>query len=338
MILLTTSDYLPQLGGLSTFTKNIEIVLNELKIDYELFHWKNYQEIEKFDAHKLAGYSHIINIHPQFSWMSNSNHEHMINFIHGSEILMTSPNPIKKLFKKINKKYYFQKLSRSNLNIFISEATLGKAQNAGFKIDYSRDLILHNCIDTKDSSFVKKDILGHLVFSCIVRNVPHKNLVGSLRFCEIVSEITGKSVELIVPKNSMIHSQKIKITELSDSSDNQRDEAYRLAHFNLLLSEDHSSKGFFEGFGLTVLEAGRFGTPSIVMNTGGLPEAVHHAETGWVINAIDKEAIANLFSRENEARYQQMRIDCYNHTIRSHSLNEYAKILRVILQEVRGAA
>lgn len=337
MILLTTSDYFPKIGGLSTFTRNIESVLKELKLEYKLFHWKNYKEIKKISNEELSQYSHIINIHPQFSWLSDSNQEKMINFIHGSEILMTSPNIVKRIYKKVNKEKYFKKLSKSYLNIFISEATLTKASAVGFDVDYSRDLILHNCINLQDAQFVKREIKNNYIFSCIVRNVAHKNLSGSLKFCEMVAETTGREVELIVPKNSKLTSSKIKVRELNGTSDSERDEAFKMSHYNLLLSLDHSRSGFFEGFGLTVLESAKFGTPSIVMNSGGLPEAVHHGETGWVVDDVSSATVQNIFTRENESQYGQMTIDCYGHTLRSHSLNEYAKLLELIFMQ-RGVA
>jgi glycosyltransferase involved in cell wall biosynthesis len=337
VILLTTSDYFPKLGGLSTFTQNIESVLQELKLDYNLFHWTSYKDIQNLPESELAKYSLIINIHPQFSWFSNSGHRKMINFIHGSEILMTSPNLFKKIYKKINKYKYFDKIGRTYLNIFISEATLSKAESIGFKTDYSRDLVLHNCIDMKDAQFIHKEIQGKLSFSCIVRNVAHKNLSGSLKFCEFVALVTGREVELIVPNGSGLSSSKIEIRELIGADNIERDIAYKLSHYNLLLSQDHSNKGFFEGFGLTVLEAAKFGTPSIVMNSGGLPEAVHHGETGWVIDEISLETVQSIFSKENEKKYYQMAVDCFGHTLRSHSLQEYTKILEIISMQ-KGVA
>lgn len=332
MILLTTSDYFPKLGGLSTFTKNIENVLSELKLEYELFHWNSYKDIEQYSG-DLSKYQLIINIHPQFSWLSHSHHEKMINFIHGSEILMTSPSFIKKIYKRINKTRYFEKISKSYLNLFISEATLFKASAAGLSIDYSRDLILHNCIDTGDAQFIRKEVQNKISFSCIARNVAHKNLAGSLKFCELVSSATGKMVELTVPKGTNMSSSKVTVVELQNADNDERDNAYKKSHYNLLLSHDHSAQGFFEGFGLTVLEAARFGTPSIVMNSGGLPEAVHHGKTGWIIDEVSPEAIQNIFTAENESKYQQMAIDCYGHTIDSHSLSVYTLFFEKVFMQ-----
>jgi glycosyltransferase involved in cell wall biosynthesis len=337
LILVTTSDYFPKLGGLSSFTENIVKVLKESALPFDLFHWKKYQDIQDYSHDELAKYSLIINIHPQFAWLSDSHHGKMINFVHGSEILMRSPNPVKHIFKRVQRKKYFSKIENCFLNIFISEATHLKAVVEGFKTDYSRDLILHNCIDTNSSQFIKKDITGKLVFSCIVRNVPHKNLLGSVNFCEIVSDLTGQQVELLVPKNSQVTSDKIKIIELKSADDNERDNAYKAAHFNLLLSLDHSSRGFFEGFGLTVLEAAKFGTPSIVMNTGGLPEAVHQGETGWVIEEVSVDSVKTVLSKFDEVNYQKMAIECFKHTTHSHSLNEYSRLFEAIYTQ-RGVA
>ncbi len=119
--MITTSDYLPQIGGLSTFTENMEKTLKELCLEYEVFHWKKYTDIKL--SPDLKKYDYILNVHPQFAWLAESSHEKMINFIHGSEILMTSPNLLKRMFKQFKKREYFSKLEESYLNIFISRAT-----------------------------------------------------------------------------------------------------------------------------------------------------------------------------------------------------------------------
>jgi glycosyltransferase involved in cell wall biosynthesis len=336
LILITTSDYLPQLGGLSTFTIQIEKSLQDLGLSYEIFHWKNFEEINQH-SNNFSKYSLIINIHPQFAWLTKTGHEKMINFIHGSEILMTSPNIFKKFYKTINKSKFFKKLEACHLNVFISKATQQKAVGLGYSLDYSRDIVFHNCIDTSDAKFVKKEIRNDLTFSCIARNVPHKNLQGTLEFCEMVKKITGRNVELIVSAGIGLTSSEIKITRLISSSNEERDEAYQRSHFNLLLSLDHSKRGFYEGFGLTVLEAGRFGTPSIVMNSGGLPEAVHHGETGWVIPIVSENAVKEIFNRKSEYHYYKMAIDCFEHTRQSHSLNEYNRFLEMIASYRRTA-
>ena len=90
------------------------------------------------------------------------------------------------------------------------------------------------------------------------------------------------------------------------------------------MSLDHSHLGFYEGFGLTVLESALFGVPSIVYDTGGLPEAVHHLETGIVLPSQSKMTHIELITPWlNEFNYQKLSRGCYQHTLESHSLREY---------------
>lgn len=338
MILVTTSDYYPQLGGLATFTVNMEKILKDFNLEYEVFHWKKFQEINQFDQSKLSKFSLIINIHSQFCWQSGIYHPKMINFVHGSEALITSPNFFKKLYKIFNKKIYYNRLEKSYFNVFISEATLKKTIANGYKSDYSRDLIIHNCIDLTDAKFTEKKIDDKtLVFSCIVRDVPHKNLQGSVKFCELLKKVTNKNIELIVPQKTNIHSETILITKLGSENNTSRNEAYQRSHFNLLLSKDHSNIGFYEGFGLTVLEAAKFGTPSVVFSSGGLPEAVHHLKTGWVISEISEKAVNSFVNTLNNAAYGKMSNDCFTHTMSSHSLNEYGKLIKILLKTSEAA-
>lgn len=331
LILLTTSDYFPKLGGLSTFTWNVEKTLRKMNLEYKLFHWESYKEIINFSDQELKKYDLIINIHPQFAWMSKNSHEKMINFFHGSEILLTSSSLLKKIAKRLCKKRYLKKLEASNFNVFISEFTFNKINQVGHKRDYSRDIIVHNCIDTKNAEYTPRKIGEKIVFSCIVRNVPHKNLEGTVHFCEMVAQITGKKIELLVPLGTDIFSDKVQILKLKDLSEECRNQAYKEAHYNLLLSKDESKKGYFEGFGLTVLEAASFGTPSIVLDSGGLKEAVHHGETGWVLNEISREEIGFIFQKHDMEKYDEMSRESFNHVMNSHTLREYENLFKLFV-------
>jgi glycosyltransferase involved in cell wall biosynthesis len=337
VILLTTSDYYPKLGGLSTFTSNIETVLQNLGKEYEVFHWKNRLDIKNISTEKMQSYSHIINIHPRFCWEHPFSHLKTINFIHGSEILMTSPNIFKKFVKIIRRKKSFSKLEESFFNIFISEITFKKSISIGLSANYGRDIVLHNCIDIKEAEKIEKNISSDWVMSCIVRNAQHKNLPGTIKFCEVLKKLTNKNIELIVPRGTKLTSNIIKITQLESDTIQCRNEAYKRSHFNLLLTLDNSKDGFYEGFGLTVLEAAIYGTPSLVLDSGGLPEAVHHKKTGWVLKNLDLESINDLILNMTNSNYKEMADNCYKHTISSHSLNEYTRFFKNCVFET-GAA
>lgn len=328
-VLLTTPDYPPKLGGLSTFTLGIEKSLNHLGIAYDLLHWQSIGELKKASLKKK--YDVGLHIHFMGSHYLNRYCREHINFFHGSEILFTSPHPLKRLYKSLSKWFFLRRLEKARYNIAISEFTLKKIESLGLKIDYSRDLIFHNCLDFKGQ---KELILKSLEdstwnFVCVARDVPHKNLEGAYRLCLEAAKATGKDIIFYSPKE-FPHHPMVKSIAIADMSDEKRDDLYKRAHFNLLLSLDHSKRGFYEGFGLTVLEAGRFATPSIVSPYGGLPEACHHNQTGWVIPLKEKN-YHQFFKFIDNDQYQRIATQCYQHTIQSHHGGLYDNLLKGVL-------
>ena len=196
--------------------------------------------------------------------------------------------------------------------------------------DYSRDLVIHNGIEIKNVNSIIKKLDSKIVFTCIARNVPHKNIAGAIRFCELYSAFTDKKVQMILPGGVEASSSQIEIVNLKNSTDEVRNAAYLKAHFNLLLSLDHSHLGFYEGFGLTTLEAAQFSVPSVVLNTGGLPEAVHHMKTGWVLSKIDEDEIEQFLEYFDDVNYKKVCIEAYRHTKESHSLESYKLFFKMI--------
>ena len=49
-----------------------------------------------------------------------------------------------------------------------------------------------------------------------------------------------------------------------------------------------------EGFGLSYVEAAKFGIPSIAGNSGGAKEAIIHNNTGWCANTQDNEELTSI--------------------------------------------
>ena len=101
----------------------------------------------------------------------------------------------------------------------------------------------------------------------------------------------------------------------------------------MLLSLDHSSEGFIEGFGLTVLEAGKFGTPSLVLGTGGLSESCHHKVTGWVFNNFSKEELDEFVNKMSPSFYEEISKNVYEHTLNYHGLDEYKPLMRSLCEK-----
>lgn len=328
-VLLTTPDYPPKLGGLSTLTKSVERSLKRLGLSYDVFVWENLGALKKSESIDKE-YPIVINIHFFGCHFLKRFGKKHINFLHGTEILFTSPNPVKSAIKKIFKPFFIKSLSQSHLNIFISSFTLDLTAKRGLEIAYDRDIVFPNCIDVTNQQYLNKSLNDDsLKVICVARDVPHKNISSALYFAEELGKKFKKEVTLYVTKE-LPSRPLVSVVNIANISDQERDRLMEEAHFNLLLSLDHSNKGFVEGFGLTVLEAGKLGTPSVVSPYGGLPEACHHKKTGWVSKPTRK-GFENLLNQINEENYQKIRKTCFDHTLNYHSEENYDSLFSSLL-------
>ena len=65
-----------------------------------------------------------------------------------------------------------------------------------------------------------------------------------------------------------------------------------LAASDLYLMPSYQAGKSLEGFGISYIEAAKFGVPSIAGNIGGAPEAVLNEVTGWCVDGSDAKEIA----------------------------------------------
>ncbi|MBC7430402.1 MAG: glycosyltransferase family 4 protein [Bacteriovorax sp.] len=334
MILITTPDYLPRLGGLTTLTLDLEKVLNALGIKYEVFHWSSQSEIISYPNQNLEKYKLIINVHFLFGYFKKKLQGKMINIIHGSEVMFSSPIWWKRIVKKALRAKMIAHLESCQTNLFISEFTFNLMTKFSYKTNYGRDVVYHNGIDTASSAFISKDLNSAEVikFVCIARDVKHKNLAGCVKLCEMAQDKLNKKVQLTLPKDAHYTSSKISIVNLNSQSEEDKNKAYADAHFNLLLSSYDPTNGFMEGFGLTVLESAVYSAPSIVMRSGGLTDSVHENETGWVMNHINTQELSDIFDNKILKDYERVSKKCFDHTTSSHRLSEWGRIFGSICE------
>ncbi|MGB0453973.1 MAG: glycosyltransferase [Bacteriovoracaceae bacterium] len=328
--LLTTSDYLPKLGGLTSYTLNFEKVFKDLEIDYELLNWKE----RKIEASKLDEFQMIFNVHylgGYFLKLSKTDVPYA-NFIHGSEILFTSPNPLKKFVKRLLKRPQLDYLENAKYNFFISAFTYEKLCSLGYRPNYARDIILPNCIETSHSEFHKKTLEKEVIkVCCIARDVPHKNIDGVITFCELLQEISEKEVELTL--SATRKSSKLTIHSLEEMTDEKREQVYKESHLNLLLSLDHSHLGFYEGFGLSILEGNCYGVPGVVFRSGGLSENVHDQYNGIVLDSIDRTTVSHTWEILKNS-YENLSKNAFDHVKKEHGLDRYKDLVKMLLREI----
>lgn len=86
-----------------------------------------------------------------------------------------------------------------------------------------------------------------------------------------------------------------------------------------------------EGWGLTVLEAGAYGTPSIVYNSPGLVDAVDYGKAGYLCEHKNIDSLYNamLSVINNKQKYEKIRNNAYEFSIKfnwKHTSEAFQKI------------
>ena len=80
-----------------------------------------------------------------------------------------------------------------------------------------------------------------------------------------------------------------------------------LRQSDLFVMPSYQKGNSVEGFGISYIEAARFGLPAIAGNAGGAREAVMDGETGWCVDATDTEAMRRAFSEAFTSREELSR-------------------------------
>ncbi|MDD5467209.1 MAG: glycosyltransferase family 4 protein [Anaerolineales bacterium] len=93
-------------------------------------------------------------------------------------------------------------------------------------------------------------------------------------------------------------------------SDEELHRCYREASLFVLTPQPGvgPDKYHFEGFGLVYLEAGAYGLPVVASRVGGVPDAVRHAETGFLVEPDDVSGLAGAIVQllDNVALWRSM--------------------------------
>lgn len=79
-------------------------------------------------------------------------------------------------------------------------------------------------------------------------------------------------------------------------SEDNLPELYRASDLFVLCTRESRAAQEVEGFGLVFLEAQACGTPVVGTRTGGIPDAIHGGDGGWLIAQGDVAALARILS------------------------------------------
>ena len=81
------------------------------------------------------------------------------------------------------------------------------------------------------------------------------------------------------------------------ATDEELPDLYALADLFVMASRERENESDVEGFGIVFLEAAACGKPVVGGRSGGIPEALVHGETGWLVDPSDPAQIAEAIVR-----------------------------------------
>jgi len=225
-------------------------------------------------------------------------------YIHGLDFLESKVNPLKfKLLKKI--------LQHASKIICNSNYTQSVVKESGF--DENRIIVIHPGIPktnpsldlNKTETINKYNLKGKFVLITVGRLVKrkgHDKVIQSLK--EIIK--INKDIKYIVCGNGperenlemMVKEGNLEnyVTFVGDIERGELETIYSVADLFIMLNREIKETGDVEGYGIVFLEAGIYGLPVIGGNNGGVPDAVLHGETGFLIDSLNDEEIVKTIS------------------------------------------
>jgi phosphatidylinositol alpha-1,6-mannosyltransferase len=106
-----------------------------------------------------------------------------------------------------------------------------------------------------------------------------------------------------------------------------------------MISRSIPDTGDIEGFGIVYLEANLLKKPVIAGDSGGVPDAVVHGQTGLLVDPTDSQAVAVALITllQDRALAQQLGQQGYDRVVTEFSSDAAAEKVYARLQAVWGA-
>lgn len=231
------------------------------------------------------------------SWKSVNavpkNFTNIVVFAHGQEYLN---------FSKYKRRIYTS-LSRTKFLIASSNYTLGLIKQ-NWDISTLKSNVIYPTYHIKkepiNNKIQNRNEVVKIVSICRIEK--RKGLMESLKALKIISEkgykfswnIIGVGPQLNELKNLCVNLKiKNNVVFHGKINENNIKETF-LRESDIFLMPSYQDNLSIEGFGLTYIEAAKFGLPSIAGITGGAPEAVINKKTGWCVDPLDQHSLINV--------------------------------------------
>ena len=370
-IVISTQCFPPVIGGMENlmnglaknlYKKKFNIfvfadgknLIDEEKYDknlkYEIVRYRGLKIIRKrrksIDIKKFLNFKKNINSIFCDSWKSAENliknkvikNEKIFCLAHGNDVLVNK-NIIKR--KRIRKTF-------SKINYVIANSYFTKKKITDLGIKSSKVGVIYPGIerfyfDSKKSknTFQKyknfKPIL--LTIARLEKRKNHLNIIYAIKelikdFKNLLYFIAGDGPEM---KNisKLIHKLNLKknLKILGKVDDREKDLLFKISNLHVMPTIQDKKSMSIEGFGMSYIEAGIYGLPSISSGLGGTKESVIHGKTGIICNPSNISSIENSIRQVliNKKMYKKLSKNSKNFSKKflwKNTIKSYLKLIK----------
>ena len=165
---------------------------------------------------------------------------------------------------------------------------------------------------------------GYLL--CVARLLPYKNVDVIIKAISALPDDTRLIVVGAGPdRERLLQLADSRVTLLGSVDDDQLRWLYRNAEALVAAS--------FEDYGLTPLEAGGFGRPSVVLRNGGFLDTVEEGTNGIFFDALTPDAVATGIREARQCKWEEQVIADH---VEQFSSERFVARMRAIAARVMG--
>lgn len=222
---------------------------------------------------------------------------------HGLDVTWKNP-----LYQKLWVHFFFKKIDHF---IAVSQSTKQTAIKAG--VPATKISVIPNGVEPSNitplsrlqlQSKIPVNIKDKFILLSLGRLIERKGVYWFIE--HVVSQLPQNMLYLVAgggPNKEkiqqLIYNLKLESRVILLGEVDEQLKTSLFTHSNLFIQANIPIKGDIEGFGITQLEAGICGLPSISSDLEGIKDAIHENENGWLIEPLNAEAfISSILEKE----------------------------------------
>ena len=311
-IYIITQNFPPSIGGIQTVMYSIAKDLSSMGNEVFVFPDHRFKEVDSFKVKNIISPKFFRHYIKKFLLSINGQEEsiiicdtwksvkavpkkfkNIVLFAHGQEFL-----------KLKNKKRILSSLLRAKLLITSSKYTYDLIIN-NWTIPHLNLNVLYPTYHIKKLLFKKNSFNKITKFISICRIEKRKGLLQSLislkkielKGHDFVWDIIGDGPQLDELKQKCFDLNLEKKVSFHGRVKSDKIKNNFLKNSDIFLMPTFQDQYSIEGFGLTYIEAARFGIPSIAGVSGGSSEAVINRKTGWCVDPNDNDKLIDIIEK-----------------------------------------